>query len=158
MKRAVLYGLMLLIIAALVWLNYYLWATQHEKKQRIEGLQTQINLHQSENKSLADRNDALLVEVENLRSPDAYFAYEEKAREDYGMIGQNETYFVLPDSELASLPDVPGLAPDPVAIMNPDQSSIELESIDSNNTGGTSVTTEILPVSPLPLQLESIQE
>ena len=157
MKRVGLYGLMLLIIAVLVWLNYYLWATQHEKKQRIEGLQTQINLHQSENKSLADRNDALLVEVENLRSPDAYFAYEEKAREDYGMIGQNETYFVLPDSELASLPDVPGLAPDPVTIMNPDQSSIELESIESNATA-TPVTTEILPVSPLPLQLESIQE
>lgn len=157
MKRAVLYGLMLLIIAALVWLNYYLWDTQHEKKQRIEGLQTQINLHQSQNKTLADRNDALLVEVENLRSPDAYFAYEEKAREDYGMIGQNETYFVLPDSELESLPDVPGLAPDPVAIMNPDQSSIELESVDSN-TAAPSATTEIIPVSPLPLQLESIQE
>ncbi|MBV7435052.1 septum formation initiator family protein [Cardiobacteriaceae bacterium TAE3-ERU3] len=157
MKRAVLYGLMLLIIAALVWLNYYLWVTQHEKKQSIEGLQTQIQLHQSENKSLADRNDALLVEVENLRSPDAYFAYEEKAREDYGMIGQNETYFVLPDSELASLPDVPGLAPDPVAILNPDQSSIELESIETN-AGGVPATTEILPVTPLPLQLESIQE
>lgn len=157
MKRTVLYGLMLLIIAALVWLNYYLWDTQHEKKQRIEGLQTQINLHQSENKTLADRNDALLVEVENLRSPDAYFAYEEKAREDYGMIGQNETYFVLPDRELASLPDVPGLAPDPVAILNPDQSSIELESIEGD-VAAAPATTEIIPVSPLPLQLESIQE
>lgn len=158
MKRVVLYGTMLAIIAALVGLNYYLWGTQHEKKQRIEGLQTQISLHQAENKNLADRNDALLVEVENLRSPDAYFAYEEKAREDYGMIGQNETYFVLPDSELASLPDVPGLAPDPVAIVNPDQSAIELESVDTESSTPPTSTAEIIPVSPLPLQLESIQE
>lgn len=156
MKRTVLYGLMLLIIASLVWLNYYLWGTQHDKKRRIEGLQTQVERHQSENKALADRNDALLVEVENLRSPDAYFAYEEKAREDYGMIGQNETYFVLPDSELASLPDVPGLAPDPVTIINPDQASIELESLESS--GSLPSATEIIPVSPIPLQLESIQE
>lgn len=155
-KRAVLYGLMLLIIAALVWLNYYLWETQRVKKQRIEGLQTQVGLHAQENKALADRNEALLVEVENLRSPDAYYAYEEKAREDYGMIGQNETYFVLPDSELASLPDVPGLAPDPIAVVNPSQPSIELESIDDGLLPDTA--TEIIPVSPLPLQLESMQE
>lgn len=155
-KRAVLYGLMLLIIAALVWLNYYLWETQRVKKQRIEGLQTQVGLHAQENKALADRNEALLVEVENLRSPDAYYAYEEKAREDYGMIGQNETYFVLPESELAGLPDVPGLAPDSVAVVNPGQPSIELESIDDGVAPDTA--TEIIPVSPLPLQLESMQE
>lgn len=154
MKRAILYGLLLLVIGVLVFLNYYLWETQRNKKQRIEGLETQVGLHQSENKSLADRNDALLVEVENLRSPDAYFAYEEKAREDYGMIGQNETYFVLPDSELASLPDVPGLAPDPVNIVNPDQPPIELESMEDEQGSGAA---EIIPVSPIPLQLESLQ-
>ncbi|UJF25289.1 septum formation initiator family protein [Suttonella sp. R2A3] len=156
MKRTLFYSILLVLIALLVGVNMYLMRQQDTQEQRIEGLKTQIGYHSEENQALSDRNEALLVDIESLRSPDAYHAYEEKAREDYGMIGQNETYFVLPDSELASLPDVPGLAPDPVVVVNPDESSLRLESIEEPT--GAAVQAETIPVTPLPLQLESLQE
>lgn len=156
MKRALIYSMLLLLIAALIGVNVYLMREQATQQQRIEGLQTQIGQHSEENQTLSDRNDALLVDIESLRSPDAYYAYEEKAREDYGMIGQNETYFVLSDSELAALPDVPGLAPDPVLVVNPDEAALRLESVDQR--AGAALQGQTIPVTPLPLQLESLQE
>ena len=167
MKKTLVYLALLAIAAVLVFINYRLWHLQAEKKERIEGLQTQITLHQRENHGLNDRNDALRVEVDNLRSPDSYYSYEEKAREDYGMIGKNETYFVLPISELAAIPDVPGLSSKNSADGNTPReapkilpaNTLSLESMDTlepipppRQTPDTPI-----PVTPVPLQLESLQ-
>ena len=123
---------------------------------------------------------ALRIDVENLRSPDSYYSYEEKAREDYGMIGKNETYFVLPDSEIASIPDIPGLAekerrhnpthsllphpPAPPANAQEIGSQLTLESMeDDGNNDDTAAPqpankdVESIPVTPVPFQLESLQ-
>lgn len=166
MKKTLVYLALLAIAAVLVFLNYRLWHLQAEKKERIEGLQTQITLHQRENHGLNDRNDALRVEVDNLRSPDSHYSYEEKAREDYGMIGKNETYFVLPASELAGIPGVEGLAERTEkganvseAPMHLPANTLSLESVEGVESAPVprQTTDDPIPVIPVPLQLESLQ-
>lgn len=108
-KRGFFFLTLAATAAILLGLNYFLWHLQADKKQRIEGLSAQIALHKQENLSLEERNQTLGAEVQTLRSPDSFYAYEEQAREEYGMIGRNETFFVLPETEIADLPDIVGL-------------------------------------------------
>ena len=173
MKRAFITLVLLVIVGSLGLINAYLWRLQNRTQEHIADLRQQVGLHLRENKALNDRNDALRVEVENLKSPEAYYALEEKAREDYGMIGKNETYFVLPDSEIANIPDIPGLAerekrqkaahafttgterqlpPD----ARPLNQALKLESIPPE-TADSGKTVDPIPVSPVPLQLEAMQ-
>ena len=147
---------------------------QNRTQEHIADLRQQVGLHLRENKLLNDRNDALRINVDSLKSPDAYRVYEEKAREDYGMIGKNETYFVLPDSEMANIPDIPGLverekrqkaanlllaAPQlPGNARHLDQ-KLTLESVNpaTDDTDNDDQTVAPIPVSPVPLQLEALQ-
>ena len=179
-KKSFVYLMLLAVAAVLLLVNLYLWHLERNTQHRIADLQQQVGLHLRENKQLNDRNDALRIDVENLRSPDSYYSYEEKAREDYGMIGKNETYFVLPDSEIASIPDIPGLAekerhhnpthsllphpPAPPANAQEIGSQLTLESMeDDDNNDDTAApqpankNVEPIPVTPVPLQLESLQ-
>ena len=165
MKKTFIYLALLAIAAVLGVLNYKLWQLQASKKARIDGLESQVAWHERENHGLHDRNDALRVEVENLRSPDSYYSYEEKAREEYGLIGKNETYFVLPVSELAGIPSVPGLEEQTTRISQPEEAKIlpantlSLESVDTLDPVPVPQQTPNapIPVTPLPLQLESLQ-
>ena len=112
--------------------------------------------------------------MDSLKSPDAYRVYEEKAREDYGMIGKNETYFVLPDNEMANIPGIPGLverekrqkaanlllaAPQLPGNARPLHQNLTLESVNpaTDGTGNDDNTVAPIPVSPVPLQLEALQ-
>ncbi|SUO95355.1 FtsB family cell division protein [Suttonella ornithocola] len=155
-KRLLPYGILIAIAIALGAFNYYLWQLQAGKKQLITGLQSQVILHQKENKLLTERNLSKSKEVETLRSPDSYYLYEEKAREEYGMIGEDETFFVLMRDETKTLPNIPDLEnksdeKDTLAIPQSAQDNvITLESI-----------VEPPSVSPAidapPLQLESLE-
>lgn len=155
MKRRVIYPVLLLIAAVLVALNVYLWQLKTDKHEHLQGLDAQIGLHLQENQMLTDRNEGLRVEVETLRSPESYYSYEEKAREDYGMIAKNETYFVIADADIAHIDDVPGLAP-----TQAQQSASEASSLSSplvlESTQTAPATIEPIAVSPIPLQLESL--
>ena len=165
MKKVFVYLALIAIAVVLAFLNYRLWQLQASKKERIEGLQTQIAWHMRENTGLNDRNDALRVEVDNLRSPDSYYSYEEKAREDYGLIGKNETYFVLPASELAAIPAVAGLEEKALNITQREapkilpENTLSLESADALDPVPAPQQTPDapIPVTPVPLQLESLQ-
>lgn len=172
-------GLILIALASVLGLaNYYIRQTNTATKQNIADLQQQVSLHLRENKLLNDRNDALRIEVENLRSPDSYFSYEEKAREDYGLIGSNETYFILSDTEIAALPDIQALSDNSDTgdlysssmtvkniTVNSDKKAdnnviientpLKLESLDSKEDTSAKQTT--IPITPVPLQLESLQ-
>lgn len=108
-KRGFFFLALIATAAVLIGLNYFLWHLQADKKQRIEGLLAQVALHEQENQALGERNQTLDAEVQTLRSPDSFYAYEEQAREEYGMIGRNETFFVLPETEIADIPDIVGL-------------------------------------------------
>ena len=89
MKRAFIYLTLLAIALSLGLINAYLWRLQNRTQEHIADLRQQVGLHLRENKLLNDRNDALRINVDSLKSPDAYRVYEEKALEDYGMIGKN---------------------------------------------------------------------
>ena len=173
-KKSFVYLMLLAVAAVLLLVNLYLWHLERNTQHRIADLQQQVGLHLRENKQLNDRNDALRIDVENLRSPDSYYSYEEKAREDYGMIGKNETYFVLPDSEMANIPDIPGLverekrqkaanlllaAPQLPGNARPLDQKLTLESVNPapDGTGNDDKTVAPIPVSPVPLQLEALQ-
>ena len=174
MKRAFIYLTLLAIALSLGLINAYLWRLQNRTQEHIADLRQQVGLHLRENKLLNDRNDALRINVDSLKSPDAYRVYEEKAREDYGMIGKNETYFVLPDSEMANIPDIPGLverekrqkaanlllaAPQLPGNARPLDHKLTLESVNptTDGTGNDDKTVAPIPVSPVPLQLEALQ-
>ena len=176
-KKSIVYLMLLALVAVLGMVNLYLWHLERNTRHRIADLQQQVGLHLRENKQLNDRNDALRIDVENLRSPDSYYSYEEKAREDYGMIGKNETYFVLPDSEIASIPDIPGLAEKeqrykpgaavlPLPMDTPqNRQQLVLEAIKEENASSeegavpapVNKNVEQIPVVPIPLKLESAQ-
>ena len=174
MKRAFIYLTLLAIALSLGLINAYLWRLQNRTQEHIADLRQQVGLHLRENKLLNDRNDALRINVDSLKSPDAYRVYEEKAREDYGMIGKNETHFVLPDSEMANIPDIPGLverekrqkadnlllaAPQLPGNARPLDQKLTLESVNptTDGTGNDDKTVAPIPVSPVPLQLEALQ-
>ena len=108
-KRRFFFLALITTAATLLGFDYALWHLQADKNQRIEGLRTQVALHKRENRNLEERNQILGVEVETLRSPDSFYTYEEQAREAYGMIGRNETFFLLPETEIAGIPDIAGL-------------------------------------------------
>ena len=176
-KKSFVYLMLLAVAAVLLLVNLYLWHLERNTQHRIADLPQQVGLHLRENKQLNDRNDALRIDVENLRSPDSYYSYEEKAREDYGMIGKNETYFVLPDSEIASIPDIPGLAEKeqrykpgaavlPLPMDTPqNRQQLVLEAIKEENASSeegavpapVNKNVEQIPVVPIPLKLESAQ-
>lgn len=159
MKRLSVSIILWTLTTILVVLNVYLWQVQERKKTRLEGLQSQIALHQRENKNLLDRNNDLNVEVQNLRSPESLASYEEKARENYGLIGKNETFFVLPRKELERIPDIKGLDNGQKDLL------LSTKIINRNLTPfiqqdppkeQTSEGIEPIAVSPVPLQLESL--
>ncbi len=60
-------------------------------------LERQIKAQTSENRSLADRNARLDAEVADLR--DGFSALEERARADLGLIGADESFYLLAQPE-----------------------------------------------------------
>lgn len=168
--------MLLLIALALAALNYYLWRLQENKRQYISGLETQVLLHEKENQQLTARNQRKAQEVETLRSPESFFIYEEKARKEYGMIGENETFFMLRDEETAHIADIQGLPDmsdnplgaeimrDSSAVPSGDIQHLQLEALNDDFTApeiepasrAAEAATVVLPEVP-PLQLESLQ-
>ena len=80
---AVILGLLFLV------LQYDLWIGEGSLRT-VWRLQEDITIQKKENKKIAQRNDSLLAEVNDLRKGDA--AIEERARNELGMIKKGETY------------------------------------------------------------------
>ena len=80
---AVILGLLFLV------LQYDLWIGEGSLRT-VWRLQEDITVQQKENKKIAQRNDSLLAEVNDLKKGDA--AIEERARNELGMIKKGETY------------------------------------------------------------------
>ena len=80
---AVILGLLFLV------LQYDLWIGEGSLRT-VWHLQGDITVQQKENEKIAQRNDSLLAEVNDLKKGDA--AIEERARNELGMIKKGETY------------------------------------------------------------------
>jgi len=95
---------------AVLLLQYRLWLTDDGLGEVLR-LKTAVSAQQAENARLSERNRQLAAEVRDLKQ--GYAALEERARNDLGMIGGNETFFqVAADAHAApALPVSPADAP-----------------------------------------------
>lgn len=86
--------LVALLVLLLLALQYRLWFGENGARQVME-LQERIAVQEAENRRLAERNDALAAEVEDLKS--GLVAIEERARAELGMIQEGETFHQVVD-------------------------------------------------------------
>ena len=84
---------LLLILAAL---QYRLWVSE-DGVRAVAGLKVTTKAQASENVALVRRNDQLVAEVKDLK--EGLGALEERARNDLGMIGPNESFFQVVEGE-----------------------------------------------------------
>jgi cell division protein FtsB len=78
------------LLALLVYLQYRLWIGNDSLIDAWQAGQ-EIEVQQQENAHLRERNDALDAEVQDLKQ--GLEAIEERAREDLGMIKEDETFY-----------------------------------------------------------------
>lgn len=81
-------GVFLILLQARLWVSEDGFVGMHRLADRVE-------LQQAENKELAERNERLHAEVQDLK--DGFSALEERARADLGLIAPNETFYVVSD-------------------------------------------------------------
>ena len=84
-----IFGTLLILLGAL---QYRLWVSEGSLTD-VQRLESEITVQQAENDRLRERNRVLEVEVENLKS--GLDSIEERARSDIGMIGEDETFFMV---------------------------------------------------------------
>jgi cell division protein FtsB len=87
--------LIALIVLVILGLQAKLWFGDGSVRT-IVGLKQAVSAQQAENDNLKKRNDQLSAEVKNLK--EGTDAIEERARNDLGMIGRNETFFQVADT------------------------------------------------------------
>jgi cell division protein FtsB len=82
--------LVLCLVILFGFLQYKLWIAEG-KIQDLWSLEQRIETLKTENKLLSDRNSKLEAEVNNLKQ--GLDVVEEKARQDLGLVGKDETFF-----------------------------------------------------------------
>lgn len=88
--------LIAILILLLLGLQYRLWVGEGSIAHRIE-LQKKIEQQQAENALLKLRNERLALEIESLKNGTA--GVEERAREELGLIKEDETFFMIIDHQ-----------------------------------------------------------
>lgn len=83
------------LLCLLVVLQVRLWASE-DGFAEMSRLRQQVAFQRNENKELAERNDRLEAEVEDLKK--GFGAVEERARADLGLISPEESFFVFSNS------------------------------------------------------------
>lgn len=82
----------LCLIGLVLTLQYRLWAGEHSIAD-YRNLQQDIEKQQATNEQLAQRNQLLQADIDDLRN--AQEAVEELARNELGLVKENETFFRL---------------------------------------------------------------
>ncbi len=82
--------LLIILVFLFAYLQYKLWISEG-KIQDLWALEQRIETLQKDNKALQQRNKALQAEVENLKT--GLDVVEEKARQELGLVGKEETFF-----------------------------------------------------------------
>lgn len=90
------YLLGLALLALFLVLQYQLWVGDGSLGQRAQ-LQREIEAQKVKNQQLKTRNEIIAREIEILSSSDE--AMEEVARSKLGMIGEDETFYLIPEQE-----------------------------------------------------------
>lgn len=89
--------LSILLLVIFLVLQYRLWVSD-EGMAEVWRLDTAVERQRAENRVLEERNAALEAEVRDLKEGET--AVEERARNELGMIGEDETFYqVVPADE-----------------------------------------------------------
>ncbi len=88
--------LMAVLVVLLVALQFQLW----REWQHVRELDARLAEQQQSNAALKARNDALFAEVQDLR--EGLDAIEERARSELGLVGEDESFYLIVDPELAA--------------------------------------------------------
>ncbi len=88
----VMRAMVVLLFLAVVFLQYQYWLGDAGQLE-VQALQEKIAAQEQINQALAQRNQQLYAEVEDLKQGLA--AVEEHARSDLGMVKPNETFYQL---------------------------------------------------------------
>jgi cell division protein FtsB len=84
---------------AVVLLQYRLWLSDDGMRGVLQ-LETAVKAQRDQNSVLAERNRQLAAEVRDLKQGDT--ALEERARNNLGMIGANETFYQVSPAATAT--------------------------------------------------------
>ena len=84
----------IILIIILVFLQHKLWLGDGNLIQWVS-LQKKLVEHEQENNKLIARNKALEADIKELKSGEQ--ALEEKARQELGMVKENEVYYKFVD-------------------------------------------------------------
>jgi cell division protein FtsB len=85
------------LLIVLAGLQYRLWISDGGIRS-VTGLRRSVAAQSTENRGLVHRNDQLAAEVKDLK--EGLSALEERARNDLGMIGSNESFYQVVDNEV----------------------------------------------------------
>jgi len=83
-----------LFVVMIAILQFQLWVGD-DSVAALNGLKIELENQQQSNAQLDQRNRQLEIEVLDLKN--GYEAVEERAREELGMIGDGETFYLLVD-------------------------------------------------------------
>ena len=88
------------LLCLLLVLQVRLWISSGGFSE-VSRLRSQVELQTHENEELAERNERLAAEVEDLQR--GVGAVEERARSDLGLIGEDETFYVFSEERDADV-------------------------------------------------------
>ena len=91
---------MRIVIAVLAVLLVAVQVQLWREWQQVNALNERLTEQQAANEALKARNDALFAEVQDLR--EGLDAIEERARSELGLIGEDESFYLIVDPELAA--------------------------------------------------------
>lgn len=90
-----------LLLILFLWLQYRLWVGDGSLAE-VWDLYSQVEMQREENRQLRERNQALEAEVQDLKK--GLGAIEERAREELGMIKEDEDFYQIIEAAPASKP------------------------------------------------------
>jgi len=94
------------LLAVFLLLQYRLWLSD-EGIREVWHLRQAVENQVAENKVLAERNQQMKAEVDDLKH--GFVALDERARNDLGMIGAHETFYQVVDATHRSPEAVPAV-------------------------------------------------
>ena len=108
---------MRIIIAILVVLLIALQIQVWQERSRLHSLDQRLSEQVEANEALKNRNDALFAEVQDLRV--GLEAIEERARAELGLVGEDESFYLIVDPDAVGEWPISESAPEPAASQTP---------------------------------------
>lgn len=91
------------LFVLLIILNYKVWTKDHQQEQQIRDWQSELATQRSENEKIQSTNDDLRHKIDSLKRG-SHEMIEEEARDNFGMVGKDETFYHIEPEKAKSKP------------------------------------------------------